>query len=726
MGGMGKTRLLLQVGSEVITEYLDGVWLVEFAPLNDPQLVIESVARTLGLTEGANNPILQILTNYLIDKNILLLLDNCEHVASGCIELIDHLLRFCPKLKFLTSSREVLNVAGEVTWNVPNLSLPGNTDLANTEGLLRYEAIELFVERAKVANPKFNINEQNAPTVVDICQRLEGIPLAIELATVRVKVLSVEDICQRLDDRFKLLTGGSRNLSARQQTLRAMIDWSYEMLSETEQILLQRLTVFASSWTLASAEAVCADDSYLATDKPVQNSNITVNDVLDLLTQLVNKSLVILIEPELNSHTVEVETRYRFLDIIRQYGREKLIARQELEYMQDRHLAYYSLLTRQLDLQPGGLEQNGGLERLDREFENLWLALDWSVSDSGALLSQRILNGLKMVKALLQYWTMRGFFTQGRERVDNLLATAKLVGLEDTPEYAWGIFAVGQLSWRLGNFRVALLLLDESLILFEESDEKEGIASALLMLGVILANQDDFENSRYYLESALPLFQALENKRGEGNALMVMGNLKLRQQEFEVARAYFENAITIFNSYGDRRGKASVLPNLGSLALYQRDFSTAYNLFQESLALSRQLEDRWEVAYTLHNIGNSYLLQKDFQKAEIYYQESLSLCKELDDKRGITINLSGLASVMLAEGSPEKCLEAARLVGSVAALLSVTGSSFDFIDRQIYAETSERLHTTLAEELFQQALKEGQALTMEQLLDYTITFKRVI
>jgi predicted ATPase/transcriptional regulator with XRE-family HTH domain len=722
MGGMGKTRLLLQVGSEVIGEYPDGVWLVELAPLNDSSLVIESVAHTLGLGEDANNPLLQVLANYLLDKNILLLLDNCEHVAQGCVELIDYLLRFCSNVKFLTSSREVLNVDGEVTWNVSNLSLPVSIVSTNLSTFLSYEAVELFVERAGAANPKFSLNNQNVVTIINICQKLEGIPLAIELAAARVKVLSVEEIYQRLDDRFKLLTGGSRNLLPRHQTLRAMIDWSYEMLSVGEQVLLQRLTVFASSWTLAGAEAVCADDSYLANpeNSPVQPLLVTANDVLDLLSQLVNKSLVILLEPEVAGSGEEIETRYRFLDVIRQYGREKLLARTEPKFMQDRHLAYFSLLTQQLDLQPGGIEQNGGLERLDREFENLLMALEWSTTDITLAQAYRVLDGLKMVNSLLEYWTMRGYFTQGRERADNLLAAAKLVGLEDTAEYARGIYTVGQLSWRLGNFRVALLLLEESLALFEDSDQKERIAWAWLSLGILQANHKDFEGIRAYFEQSLALFQNLDNRRGEGYALMAMGNLYLLRHSFNIARRYFEKAMEIFNLCGDRRGKAKVLPSLGNLALYQNDFSTAASLFQESLALSRKLGDRGEIAYTLHEIGNIYLLQDKLEPAEKYYRESLEVCIELDDKRGITVNLGGLANTLQGGNEPEQLLWSGRLCGAVAALLSVTGSTFDFIDQQIFDRSLEILQAKLSEELLEQTLKEGESMTVEQLVDYIL------
>jgi len=351
-GGCGKTRLALQVAADLVEEFANGVWLVELAALTDPALVPQAVASALGVREEPGRPLLATLSDYLKAKRLLLLLDNCEHLVAACAYLAEALLRACPHLRILATSREALNIAGETVWRVPSLSLPDLLHLPSVEHLTQYEAVRLFIERALISRPDFVLTSQGAPSVAQVCHRLDGIPLAIELAAARVKVLSVEQIAARLDNRFRLLTSGSRTALPRQKTLRAAIDWSYDLLSETERMVLRRLSVFAGGWTLEAAEAICVGEG------------IEWHEVLDPLMQLVDKSLVMMEE---QGGTV----RYRLLETVRQYGRDKLPASGEADVVRGRHRDWYLALAERAEPELLGSNQAVWLERLETEH-------DWS------------------------------------------------------------------------------------------------------------------------------------------------------------------------------------------------------------------------------------------------------------------------------------------------------------------------------------------------------------
>src|SRR5689334_15648591 len=344
-GGAGKSRLSLQVGRALLDQFSDGVWLVELAPVTDPSLVPQTLLATLNLREDSLRSNTDILIDHLRSKTILLLLDNCEHLVEACAQIAEILLRACPNLRILASSRESLGIEGEVTYRVPSLETPSPTALPSLDQLEKVDSIELFLERATTAKPGFMLTKENAPSVAQICFRLDGIPLAIELAASRVKVLSPEQIASRLDDRFRLLTGGSRTALPRQQTLRAMIDWSYSLLSEQEKILFRRLAVFVGGWTLEAAESICGEEG-------------DGSDILDLLTRLVDKSLVFIEE-------TRGEIRYHRLETIRQYSREKFFETDEVETIRDRHLAFYVKYAEIADEYMRGRARMAWLQRLE-------------------------------------------------------------------------------------------------------------------------------------------------------------------------------------------------------------------------------------------------------------------------------------------------------------------------------------------------------------------------
>ncbi|MEI6046794.1 MAG: protein kinase, partial [Chloroflexota bacterium] len=408
-GGTGKTRLALQVATELLANFEQGVWWIELAPLTDPTLIPQAIARALDVSEQPDKPILTTLQDFLKTRRCLLVLDNCEHMIESSARLVDSLVRVCPHLQVLATSREALNINGEITFGVPSLSLPNQKQLPPIEKLPDYEAVRLFIDRVVAINQKWSITNQNAPVVVELCHRLDGIPLAIELAAARIKMMTVEQILSKLNDRFRLLTSGSRIALPRQQTLRALIDWSYDLLSDGEKVLLCRLGIFYGGWTLEAAEQVCSSN-------PLEDY-----EVMDYLSQLVNKSLVVV------DGTEASEARYHLLETIRQYTQEKLKERGETETFNLRHTEYYLALVEEADQYLRGSEQVPWLTRLDQEHDNLRGALNWllkpapsSAGGSGRSADRPEMT-LQFSGKLFGFWFLRGYFSEGRHYLEAAL-----------------------------------------------------------------------------------------------------------------------------------------------------------------------------------------------------------------------------------------------------------------------------------------------------------------
>src|SRR5215216_666932 len=488
-GGTGKTRLALQVGAELLELFPDGVWLVELASLSDSILVPQTVAAVLGIRESAGRPILTLLTDYLRNKELLLILDNCEHLLSSSAQLVTSLLQACPYLCILATSRESLNIPGEFSFRVPSLSIPEMRHLPSLAELTQYESVQLFIERAEIMQPGFALTDTNAPAITQICQRLDGIPLAIELAVARVKVMPLEQVTARLDNRFRLLTGGSRTALPRHQTLRALIDWSHDLLSKAERTLLRRLSVFAGGWTLEAAEAICAGE------------RLERDEVLDLLTQLVNKSLVI------SDHESEAEARYRLLETIRQYARERLVEAGGGEKVRDRHLAYYLKFAERTEPELRGPHQIAWLDRLEKEVDNLRAALEWA-------LDVNVEAGLRMASALLWFWHIRSGKSEGIDWLERALSAAvrewDSAPLPPTRALIRGkaLNAVGSLMVMHGSSERGRELSEESLELHQKlgSSGQQGIAYALWNLAQAAANDEDIERAKTLSEKSLRLF----------------------------------------------------------------------------------------------------------------------------------------------------------------------------------------------------------------------------
>lgn len=636
-GGTGKTRLALHIAAELLELFPDGVWLVELASLSDSTLVPQTVAAGLGIRDSSGRPVITLLTDYLRNKELLLILDNCEHLLSACAQLVTTLLQACPHLCILATSREALDIPGEVPFRVPSLSIPDARQLPPLPLLTQYEAMQLFVERAEIIQPGFALTDSNAPAIAQICQRLDGIPLAIELAVARVKVMPVEQVTARLDNRFRLLTGGSRTALPRHQTLRALIDWSYDLLSEAERTLFRRLSVFAGGWTLEAAEAICAGEG------------LEHYEVMDLLTQLVNKSLVIA-----DSET-EAQARYRLLETIRQYARERLLEAGGGEEVRDRHLDYYLKFAERSEPELRGPEQVVWLDRLEKEVDNIRAALEWS-------LDVDVEAGLRMASALLWFWHIRSGKSEGidwleralsaevKERDDALLSPARAM------IRGKALNAVGSLMIMHGNAERARELSEESLRLHQElgPSGRQGAAHALWNLAQGTSYHEDLEQAETLAEKSLALFREVGDKFWVAQCLDHLGSYALIRGDFIQAKQILEEDLALRREIGDKDGVAWAHSLLGNVALWKGDYEQAWALYMESQNTFREIGNKWAVSMALSGMGGVMLAQGKFERAAKLYEEALAYGRDMGDQNTIAGRRYDLARVAWSRGDYEQ------------------------------------------------------------------------
>ncbi len=518
-GGSGKTRLAIQVATDLVRQYEDGAWWVELAALTDAALVLQTVARALGVHELPDQPLVETLANALRSRRLLLVLDNCEHLVHACAQLAEELLSACPHLQILTTSREALNILGETTWTVPPLSLPEPHHVLPLQDLKAYEGIQLFVERASAVKPGFTLTEQNALAIAQICRRLDGIPLAIELATDRLKVLSVEEIAARLDDRFSLLTAGSRTALPRHQTLQATIDWSYDLLTEPEQRLFRQLSVFAGGFTLRAAEAV-ADDEW---------------HILDLLTHLVDKSLLIVEERQ-------GESRYRLLETIREYAREKLAEAGEVEMVRNRHLWWLS---------------HGHYHEALERFRQM-------LSQPGAL-KRTLARANALIAAGFIYWAL-GNEAVARPLLEEALAIGRELG--DELSIARALLYLGAVAYSQGDHTAARSLIETGLMAWRKlgSAGKHGVAWSLAKLGDSALYQRDYERARKLCQESVALLEEFGDKNLLAYPLRRLGQVALHQRDYGEAVARFKKSLTLKLDVGHKQGVAPCLAGFAGIA----------------------------------------------------------------------------------------------------------------------------------------------------------------
>lgn len=560
-GGCGKTRLALRVAADVVDAFESGVWWVELASLADPDLVPQTVARALGVHEAPDRPLVEVLVEYLEPGRMLLVLNNCEHLIDACAALVETLMRGCPNLRVLATSREALGLAGETAWLVPSLSTPEPRRPPTPGGLARYEAVRLFVERTRAVVPDFAPTEANAPAVAALCRRLDGVPLAIELAAARMKVLTVGQILARLDDSFGVLRSTSRSSLPRHQTLRATIDWSHVLLPEAEQALFRRLSVFVGGFTLSAAEAVCAGDG------------LESYEVLDLLSGLADKSLVLVAERD-------DEARYRMLETVRQYGREKLEGSGEELAVRRRHAGFFLDLAEEAEPALLGPEQGAWLERLEVEHDNLRAALGWFAQngDPG--------RGFRLGSALWRFWWLQGHFTEGRAQLEALL---ELPGAEARTEarakalYVLGVLACRQADYAAGNQAEAHAYQQESLEIYRELRDEPHTAEVLRELGRISIELGNWATASSFLEESLRLERESGSEHGVALTLNSLGWLAHFRRENAVARPLFERARATFRELRDDLYADICLFFLGRIATDEGDYAEAHALLSATV-----------------------------------------------------------------------------------------------------------------------------------------------
>jgi non-specific serine/threonine protein kinase len=593
-GGAGKTRLAQALAGELVGEYPDGVWLVELAPLADSTLVSQAVSQVLGLREEPGRSLSESLVARLRERHLLLVLDNCEHLVAACATLAEALLRACPAVHILATSREGLGVAGERLYRVPSLAVPPLDRLSAPEGLGEYAAVALFVARAQERRADFTLSVQNARVVAQVCTRLDGMPLAIELAAARVGSLPVEAIAARLDDRFRLLSGGPRTAVPRQRALRTTLDWSYDLLSEGEQQLLGRLAVFAGGWTLAAAQEVCGAEKG-AVERPGVSADLPFSgrwEVVDLLMGLVSKSLALLEEAGPDAEGA----RYRLLETVRQYAAERLAAGDEAA-VRGRHATFFLALVEEAEPRLSGPEQGRWLAALDTEHDNLRAALAWGLREGGDRA-----EGTRLAGALGPFWLRRGHLSEGRRWLGEALAEGRAATAPAGPR-ARALASAGALANMQGDHAEARALLEEGLALYRELGDRGGSARALSSLGLAAYRLGELTEARALLEEGLALYRELGEKEGISHSLNALGTVVDSLGDHTAARALLQESLALRRELGDRRGIAQSLNSLGLVAYRLGELTGARALLEEGLALQRELGDTLLIANALERFA---------------------------------------------------------------------------------------------------------------------------
>ena len=672
-GGCGKTRLALEVAKDLVGAYPDGVWLVELAPLSDATLVKQAVAQAMGVREEPGRPLLETLKDILRPRKTLLVVDNCEHLVEEVARLVDALLTSCPNLRILATSRERLSTSGEINRVVPSLTVPGIRSPSTPQELEAYESVRLFVERARQRDPYFVLSASNAEAVSQVCRRLEGIPLAIELAAARMGVLSAGQLAKRLGDSLKVLTRGERTADPRHQSLRATLEWSHDLLSEAERVLFRRLSVFAGGWTLEAAEEVCSKEG------------VERDEVLDVLSELAERSLV------MTEAGQEEVPRFRMLEPIHQHAREKLEESGESEALRSRHVSYYLKLAQEADVDGEGAAEadprmQGAppvewLRQMEAEHANLRAALSWSLDeDTEELDGGRVELGLRLALALFWFWYTHDYSSEGRsylERADSIRVSSTTA----TRLRARALNGAGGLAVTQGDYEAAKTLIEEGLALYRELGDEEGIGSALTDLGLIAlwGQRDD-----------IPVGALMEE----------LGELKPRLE--------------------NRRTVAWMLVLEGMIVGSQGDLERCRTLHEESLEIFRELRDTGAMINTLAQLGATVLAGGDYERAVPVLRETLRLGWETDYAVPIQSSLFLLACVAASQEQP---VRAARLWGAVEGMEETYGvhvspmalSSFNYEGHLAAA----RSH--LDEEAWSAAWTQGKAMPLERAVEYALS-----
>ncbi len=735
-GGIGKTRLGLQVANELLDEFVDGVYFVPLAPIADPSLVIPTIAQALGINEDGGRPLQSFLQAYLREKHLLLLLDNFEQVTAAAPELAA-LLSSCPDLKVMVTSRAVLHLHGEHEFPVPPLALPDLqhfTQLPESEVLSKYPAIHLFLQRASAIKPGFALTEANAHVVAEICARLDGLPLAIELAAARIKLLSPRALLQRLSHRFEVLTSRTQNAPERQQTLRNALAWSYDLLNVQEQRIFRRLSIFAGGCTLEAIEYLCSalgDDC----DEGV---------VLDGVASLIDKSLMQ--STEVNG---EEETRFVMLETVREYGLEALAASGEMEVIQQAHAAYHLRLAEEAEQGLGGPQQATWLKRLEREHDNLRAAQGWLLEPGEG--GQRKEMALRLGGALRRFWVIHGHISEGRHFLERALAgsegvaasvraraliaaanlaviqndydRAELLAAESLAHFrefgdqagiALSLYLLGSAAWSRGYTGATRSLIEESLALSRAVGDKERVAWSLFTLALLDSRQGEYARARALFEASLAMHREVGSKRGMASSLFQLAQvLFVSRGDLAMVSSLLEEGFALYRELGDKEGIAASLCLAGQVALSQDDLAAARSLGEESVLLYREIGYKWGWASALSFLARVAVFRGSAMEARTLYEESLALAREADYKESIASSLEGLAGVIAAQGEPAW---AAQLWGAAESVRSTAGIPMPPVERDGYERAVAAAGAQLEEGSFATKWAEGWVMTPEQVI----------
>ena len=731
-GGVGKTHLSLQIAIDMREDFTYGVYFVPLALISDPNLVVFAIAQEIGLKETGDEPLLNLLKAYLQDKHLLLLLDNFEQLLV-VVPRLSELLAACPYLKILVTSRAVLHIRGEHEFPVPPLALPDLKYSSNSKQLMQYAAVALFLDRARAVKPNFQMTATNARAIAEICVHLDGLPLAIELAVARLKLLSPQALLRRLEHRLTVLTSGSQDVPARQQTLRSTIQWSYDLLPAEEKRLFRRLSVFVGGCTLEAVEALCAalDDSQ--------------EYVLNGAASLINKSLLQQIEQSGD------ELRLLMLETIREYGLEALNASGEAQVTWEAHATYNLLLAEQAEPELRGREQAVWLERLEREHDNLRAAMQWSleqVEDGKSMY--RIEVALRFGRALSAFWQVRGHYSEGSNfleralrssegvttalRAKALSAAAMFANMQgdtnrseelvkesltlyrefgDKEGIALALYQLGHIAWMKGHFAMAGSLISESLVLSREMGDRVSVAYSLFNLAGLANIRGEYSKGSALFEESLFLFKDLGNKRGMALSLLQLAELLFVSQGYQTRiHELLEEGLDLCREVGDRDGIASYFYFSGEIALSQGDTLIARSLLGESLTLYREIGDRQRIGRSLIGLAKVEARQGDYARAQVLFEESLDMAR-VGHKVNIVYGLEGLANVVAAKG---ESVWATRLWGAAHTLRNSMEAPLAPVERADYEHSVAAVRSQLGEEIFTAAWAEGQSMSLEQVI----------
>ena len=689
-GGSGKTRLALELANRLVGKHRDGIWFIELASISDPELIPQAIASTLGISLSREEAPSIALAKYLKKKEILLIFDNCEQIVSAMAGLAEDILRTCRNVQIVVTSREILNVPGEVRFRVPSLGLP-EEDVAECDALSQYESVRLFIERAKTVLPSFLLADENAPAIAQICRRLDGMPLAIELAAARMATLSALQIAARLENSFQLLTGGRKSIP-RQETLLRTIDWSYQLLTDPERNLLHALSAFVGGWTVEAAESVAED-----------------GNVIDQLSQLVNKSLIVV---DFQTHG---DTRYHLPDVVRQYGRQRLSESGKQELVERRHFDFFFQLATKAEAGFKGSDHQAWLKRLDLERGNLRAALGYGIS------SGHFDDTLMFTGTLFWYWQTLGYISEGRSHVRETLTAS---GHEAAVNHAAAgrakaLWCAGSLAWIQGDYVDAKNHLHESATLWRRLGDAYGLAIALREVGIVATYAGELEYAHSTLRDGIQLLQATDAKWDLALACYNQGLVYEAQNDSQTAQANFEKSQSLFRSLNEAWGLSVALCGLGRIAGRQADYSAARSFLEESLELCRTLDDPWSIASILYLMGEVSRLQGETATAFKLYIESLSLNQTVGDKAMIGLTIHNIGKIAQLRGDLD---QAARLFGAAKSLReeSAVTTSWSLTDHAQCERDVAALRADLADDDFTPSWTKGQAMNADEAIEYAL------